>query len=127
MSASAVMLAASGSALLFAPSELQRVVSTARAVPVPPAVLQLWGASLLGLAAMSWVGRGLMLGGIYGRALVSGNLVHWTVGSFVAVRAALDQPTLGALWAATGLFGAFAVAFAGLLRRHPGADPPPAG
>ena len=126
MSAGAIVLAASGAALLFAPGEVQRVMSaTDAALPIPPAVLQLWGASLLGLAATSWVGRGLTLGGIYGRALVMGNLVHWMVGGFVTLRAALNQPSLGGLWAATALFGAFAAAFAWLLRRPPGVTPPP--
>ena len=120
MTASAALLAAAGLALLFVPGELQRLVTGSGQSSGPPVVLQLWGASLLGLAAMSWIGRGLVLGGIYGRALVMANLVHWTVGGLTAVREALDRPASAAAWAAAALFGGFAFAFAWLLRRHPG-------
>ena len=96
MTASAALLAAAGLALLFIPGELQRLVTGSGQSSGPPVVLQLWGASLLGLAAMSWIGRGRGLGGIYGRALVMANLVHWTVGGFTAVREVLDRPASGA-------------------------------
>jgi hypothetical protein len=124
MSMSAAALGAAGLALLFAPIELQHLLTAARPAPVPPMVLQLWGAGLLGLAVTNWVGRGLILGGIYARALVLGTAMHWTVGSLVALRAALDRPSVAVLWAATGLYGLFALAFAWLLRRHPGPTPP---
>lgn len=125
MSASALLLAAAGFALLFAPSGVQGLL-VPPGTAAPPQPLQLWSAALLGLAAMSWTGRGLTLGGIYGRALVLGNLVHWTVGALVAVRAALDHPSSAAPWAAVAVYGAFALAFGRLLRRHPGAAPAPA-
>ncbi len=125
MSASAFVLAAVGFALLFAPSGVQGLLPPPGAAAAPPLPLQLWSAALLGLAAMSWTGRGMTLGGIYGRALVLGNLVHWTVGALVAVRAALDHPGPGVPWAAVAVYGAFAIAFGRLLRRHPGAAPAP--
>lgn len=123
MSASALLLAAVGFAFLFAPSEVQRLLAAPDGSAAPPLPLQLWSAALLGLAATSWTGRGMTLGGIYGRALVLGNLVHWTVGALVAVRAALDGPGSVAPWAAVAVYGAFALAFGRLLRRHPGAGP----
>jgi hypothetical protein len=126
MSASALLLAAAGLAFLFAPSEVQRLLAAPDGSTAPPLLLQLWSAALLGLAATSWTGRGMTLGGIYGRALVVGNLVHWTVGALVAVRAALDRPGSGLLWAAVAVYGGFALAFGWLLRRHPGAAPAPA-
>jgi RimJ/RimL family protein N-acetyltransferase len=125
MSTSAIVLGIAGLALLFAPVELQRLVPPSSPAPVPPMVLQLWGAALLGLAATNWVGRGLILGGIYGRALVMGNAMHWTVGSLVGVRAVLDHPTSAGAWAAAALYGVFALAFTWLLRRHPLPVPPP--
>ncbi len=123
MSASALLLAAAGLAFLFAPSEVQGLLPPPGGAAAPPLFLQLWSAALLGLAATSWTGRGMTLGGIYGRALVLGNLVHWTVGALVAVRAAADDPASGVLWAAVAVHGAFALAFGRLLRRHPGAAP----
>ena len=121
MVSSAAILGAAGVALLFAPAELARLVAgsspgTAQSATLP---LQLWAAALLGLAAVDWIGRGLMLGGIYGRALVLGNLVHWFVAALVLLRAALDRPSAPALWAATALVGALAFLFYRLMRRHP--------
>lgn len=123
LTATAALLGIAGIALLFLPTELQRLVAP-QGVPVPPIVLQLWGAALLGLAATDWVGRGLILGGIYGRALVLGNLAHATVGALTGLRAALDRPDSAPLWAAAAIYGGLAVAFARLLRTHPGPDTP---
>ncbi|HEU4699397.1 MAG TPA: hypothetical protein VFS40_09460 [Gemmatimonadales bacterium] len=120
MVTSAAVLGAAGLALLFAPLELQRLVTAAEPPPVPAPLLQLGAAALLGLAATNWVGRGVTLGGIYGRALVLGNAMHWTVGSLVGLRAALDRPADVALWAVAAGCGGFALAFHWLLRRHPG-------
>ena len=122
LTATAALLGIAGIALLFLPTELQGLAGTRGGVPLPATVLQLWGAALLGLAATDWVGRGLILGGIYGRALVLGNLAHSTVGALAALRAALDHPGSAPLWAAVTIFGGLAVAFARLLRTHPGPD-----
>lgn len=122
MSLAAALLAAAGLALLFVPSEIQRIATGSSAEALSPVVLQLWSAALLALAAANWTGRGLVLGGIYGRALVLGNSMHWTVGGLVALRAAIDRPASAGLWMAVALYGLFAVAFARLLGRHPGRD-----
>ena len=124
MTAGAALLGIAGLALLFAPTELQRLVTGSGSPSVPPIALQLWGAGLLGLGAANWIGRGLILGGIYSRALVLANLVHWTVGALTSVRAAFDDRGAAALWAAAVVYGAFALAFTWLLGRHPGTTPP---
>ena len=121
---SAAVLGAAGLALLFAPAELWRLAAAPDTALASPITLQLWAAALLGLGATNWIGRGLTLGDIYGRALVVGNLVHWTVGAFVGARAALDRPSLPVLWAGTGLYGVFALLFWWLLKRHPVRVPP---
>jgi uncharacterized protein YjeT (DUF2065 family) len=119
MIASAVVLALAGVSLLFAPAELQRLTTTGDVAPVPPVVLQLWGAGLLALASADWIGSAVAIGGIYGRALVIANLVHWTVGGLSALRGALDRPSSALLWAAVAVYGLFAIGFAWLLRRDP--------
>ncbi len=122
MSLSAALLGAAGTALLFAPAEVQRLAGGSSAEALPPVVLQLWSAALLALAMTNWTGRGMTLGGIYGRPLVLGNAMHWTVGSLVALRGALDRPASTGLWMAAVLYGVLAVAFTRLLKRHPGPD-----
>lgn len=119
MTASALVLVLAGVALLFAPTELQRLVAAVAEAPVPPVVLQLWAAGLLALASADWIGRAVTVGGVYGRALVVGNLVHWSVGGLSALRAAFDHPASALLWAAVAVYGLFAIGFAWLLRRDP--------
>ena len=124
MSTSAAVLGAAGLTFLFAPVELQRLVVGPTAIPVPPILIQLWGAALLGLASANWLGRGLLLGGIYSRALVMGNVMHWTVGTLVGARAAMDRPALALWWVAAAVYGVFALGFTWLLYRHPLPTPP---
>lgn len=119
MVTSAAVTGAAGIALLFTPGEVYHLAAGAAAPPAAEGALQLWAAALLGLGAVSWIGRGLTLGGIYGRALVLGNLVHWTVGALVALRALFDRPAAPALWIVTALYGVLSFLFAGVLRRHP--------
>jgi hypothetical protein len=119
MTASALVLALAGVSLLFAPTELQSLTTTGDVAPVPPVLLQLWAAALLALAGADWIGRTVAIGGIYGRALVIGNLMHWTVGGLSALRGALDRPSSAPLWAAVAVYGLFAIGFAWLLRRDP--------
>ena len=123
MSASAVVLGLAGLALLFAPAEVARLAG-AGGSPAP-VVLQLWSAALLGAAAADWIGRGLTLGGIYGRALVVANAVHWTVAALVLVRAAIDGPRTPLAWVGVATCGFFAAGFNLLMRRHPGPAAPP--
>lgn len=123
MVTSAATLGVAGLALLFAPSELAGLVAAPDSALISPATLQLWAAALLGLGGTNWIGRGLTLGGIYGRALVLGNLVHWTIGSLVGLRAALDRPSVPVLWVGAGLYGVYAFLFYWLLKRHPVRDP----
>ena len=88
VTSAALVLFASGAVLLFAPVE---------AVPAAPLVAQLLGCALLGLAAADWTGRSSAVGGIYGRALVMGNLVTFSTGGLVALRAYLNVRSVNVL------------------------------
>lgn len=86
--ASALVLLAGGAAMLFAPD----VVLPRLVAGYPPAGLwlgQLLGAAWLGFAALDWLGRGALLGGIYGRPVVMANAVLHFVGAMVLLRAGL--------------------------------------
>ena len=84
--ASALLLALVGAALLFAPVEV-----LSRTVPdIPPSASwlgQLLGAAWLGLATMNWLARFTMVGGIYGRAIVSANAAAYFVSAMVMLSA----------------------------------------
>ena len=75
--ASALLLALVGAALLFAPVEV-----LSHTVPdIPPS------AAWLGLATMNWLARFTMVGGIYGRAIVSANAAAYFVSAMVMLSA----------------------------------------
>jgi len=81
--ASAAWLGTAGLALLFLSDQLLPLT-----VPGYPRngvwLGQLLAAGWLGLASMNWLQRGLVLGGIYGRPLLLGNLtVHFVSASSV--------------------------------------------
>lgn len=106
----ALCLGAAGLLFLFAPQETGAAL-------LPGAsgadkLIQLLGAALLGFAMMNWTAKGAALGGIYGRAVVIGNLMHLLGGAFVLVpRAFSGQTTTTALWILTGLYALGAALF----------------
>jgi hypothetical protein len=84
---SAAVLLVAGIALLFVPDTV-----LPRLVPAyPEAALwlgQLLGAAWLGMAALNWLNRSTVLGGIYGRPVVMANLALYCVSALVLLRAA---------------------------------------
>ena len=81
-------LGAAGAALLFAPREL----AAALGATGPDVLYQLLGATLLALASMNYIARGSALGGIYGRAIVTADQVHFTIGAIALCKYALREP-----------------------------------
>ena len=92
----AALLLVAGAALLFAPEVAFSAATLAG--PEPLVLAQLVGAALLGFAAANWTGRGAILGGIYGRAVVVGNQAFAFVGVLVLVRN-LPSERSPAFWA----------------------------
>jgi hypothetical protein len=86
MSAFAIYLATTGGLLLFAPQELGRAFGAG--LGASP-LLQLLGGALIGLGAADWMARQSPLGGIYGRAVVAANQLHFTVGALVLAKHSL--------------------------------------
>ena len=112
---SAVFLGAAGVALLFAPDALLPMAG----VPASAAWLgQLLAAALLALAALDWLNRDTLLGGIYGRTVVLPNAAFHFIGATSVLRAAADLRS-GALWIVGMTLGLFAAAYAWLLFRGP--------
>ena len=116
----AALLALSGLALLFAPE----LVVADSPDPRPPVLAQLVGASLLGFAAANWTGRGAVLGGIYGRAVVVGNQAFAFVGALVLLRSLPADPGAG-FWVLLLVLAFGAVLYSVLLFRPPPHDAAP--
>lgn len=83
----AVLLVVAGAALLFEPDTFMRTDGkTGNA-----ATAQFLAAALLGFGAANWIARSSGVGGIYGRALVVGNFVGFSIAGLVALRAFLNS------------------------------------
>ena len=120
--ASAALLLLGGVALLFAPD----VVLPALAPGVPPSALwlgQLLGAAWLAVAALNWLQRSSVLGGIYGRPVVMANVVLHFVGALVLLRALREPGTARAAWGLAVPMAVLALVYGALLLRGP-FDPP---
>lgn len=114
VAAYAALLALCGVALLFAPSEVEALVSGGgHGVPV---LAQLLGGALLGFAAANWLARHSVLGGIYGRAVVAGNLAFAFVGTLSLLGGTPAEPGVG-FWALLAVLMTGAVLFGWLLFR----------
>jgi hypothetical protein len=99
--------AVAGAALLFAPDDIAAWLGS----PGMDLILQLYAAALLALAAMNYIARGSSLGGIYGRAVVTADQVHFTIGALVLIRHALRSPVSPVFWIVVATYAAGAVFF----------------
>lgn len=116
--ASAAILFAGGLVLLFAPD----VVLPRLIAGFPPSAAwlgELLGAGWLGLAAMNWFQRGLMLGGIYGRPVVMANLVAYAITALTLLRAITRAEASAALWIVLAPSVVLATTYGALLLRGP--------
>ena len=115
---SAALLLLGGLALLFASD----VLLPALVPGFPPAAAWLgqWlGAAWLGVAAMNWLQRAAMLGGIYGRPIVLANLALYFVSALSLLRALLGGAAPPAAWWVLVPAAVLAVAYGTLLLRGP--------
>ena len=120
---SATVLLLGGAGLLFAADEVLPVL-----VPgFPPGgawLGQLLGAAWLAVAALNWLQRASVLGGIYGRPVVLANLTLYFVSALTLLRTALGGLAPGRaapamLWMLCTVMAVMAAAYGALLLRGP--------
>lgn len=111
LTASAIVLGVMGAATSFLPVEILSVVDAGSDRSVATLV-QLLGAALFGFAMLNWMARGAPAGGIYGRPIVIGNLVHFSVAGIALAKVAAvgGMPPLGLVL--TAVYAGFAISFA---------------
>lgn len=124
MEATAVVLGVAALALIFAP-ELALARFGIGQVPAAIPLGELYGAALFGLAITAWFARTMLLGGIYGKAIVAGGFSHALVGVFALVHAVRASSDNGFLWGACAVYALLAIAF-GMLMFGPGPAAPAA-
>jgi hypothetical protein len=96
MSISAAFMALLGLAGSFLPEASLRLIGTE---PDTPTVIlvQVTAALYMGFAIVNWMARGTVIGGIYGRPLTMGNLLHFAVVAALLIKASVVHQTIGVM------------------------------
>jgi len=118
MTVSALVLVALGVPCLFAPDlVLERFTGTSS----PPAelIVQITGALYAGFAVLDWMAKGTLIGGIYGRPLALGNLLHFFAAGLALIKAAPSFPQPLIAWPLAGVYAVIAVGFGLVIFRNP--------
>lgn len=92
MTISALFLAILGLAASFLPLEILSYAGS-RPESATALLVQITGSLYLGFAMLNWLSRGQVFGGIYGRPLVLGNLMHFAVAAAALVKMHLVSMT----------------------------------
>ena len=110
MVSSAAVNATLGLAASFLPREIASY-TTAEDSGLSLLLIQAAGALYLGFAFLNWMLRGNPMGGIYGRPVVVGNLLHFVVMAIALWKAVASGPRLLPIVVATIVYTVFAVWF----------------
>lgn len=85
MITTSIYLGLVGIGLTFLPQEIVKFL-TAVADQTSILAFQILGALYLGFAMMNWMSKNSMIGGIYNRPLVFGNLLHFLISTFALIK-----------------------------------------
>lgn len=118
MIASALFTGLLGLSLTFFPEELLSLYGIAVVAPLPK-IIQLLGAAYLGYAMMNWMAKGQLFGGIYGRPMAMGNMLHYFAGAAALLKNYQPLQHNGLYLAVMGLYVLFAILFGYLLFTSP--------
>jgi hypothetical protein len=118
MVGSALVMALLGLVVSFFPQE---IINTAGAGPSGTLVLflQVLGAQYIAFGMVNWMTRESILGGIYGRPIVMGNSIHFTIGAVVLLKGLIAHSSTITLWVVCGIYCLLALLFSAKLFRHP--------
>ena len=120
MIASAVFFGLMGIGLSFLPEELYGYVST-EVNQISILMLQILGAAYLGFAMLNLMTRNNLIGGIYGKPLILGNLVHFLVSSFALIKIlGKIENHFEVILVLTIIYAAFTLGFGFLFITNPG-------
>jgi hypothetical protein len=107
-----------GLILTFMPDEVLRFSSI-----VPTAIVlllaQVCGALYVGFAMLNWIARANLIGGIYSRPVVIGNLLHFTMVALVLIRSIVNGQRGNLFVIGLCCYAVFAVWFGRVLFAHP--------
>jgi hypothetical protein len=118
LSVSALTMFAAGLALSLLPQEALVAVGAAPA-PLQVLLLQVTGALYLGFGMLNWMNRGNLVGGIYARPLVVGNLLHFAAVAIAVLKLVTVGERTPAVLVGGAVYVVLALGFARALLTSP--------
>lgn len=116
---SCIFLGISGAILTFIPDEIISSLSITTN-SISTVLLQLLGALYLGFAMLNWMTKESLIGGIYNKPLVIGNLMHFGVGAFALIKLVSKIQIHSELIISLAIvYAVFAILFAYVSRTNP--------
>lgn len=115
MTSCAAILMIAGIALSFLPQE----AASAFFPGTDPLLLQIVGALYFASGMTNWTARESLIGGIYGRPVLIGNLTHFVIGALTFVKYISSGGSAPLLLAAAVVYTSFAMQFSVLFFRQP--------
>ena len=117
MTAASIVLGATGIALSFFPQEISMLLH-AHTTTTLTVILQLLGALYFSFAMLNWLAKDSLLGGIYGRPIVAGNVTHFVIGALTLLKVLSQNQEIVILIAAI-VYAVFAVLFSLVMYKNP--------
>jgi hypothetical protein len=120
MTATALYLGIIGFGLTFLPQEIAGFFNT-ETNHTFILTLQIFGSLYLGFGMMNWIAKNKLVGGIYNRPLVFGNLLHFLVSAFALIKVVgkYSEKQFIVILTISILYSFFAACFVYLLRKSP--------
>jgi hypothetical protein len=121
MGSSALVMGAAGVAGLFMPQEIAAALGIS-ATGALPSLLQIHAALLLAFAMLDWMAKDSLIGGIYNRPVLVGNVTHFAIGAITLLKLVVRNAAPPII-AATVIYVVFAIGFGMLLFSSPVSRP----
>ena len=119
MTTSAIFLAVIGMLLSFLPNETADYLNAESNLSTI-LFLKILSALYLGFGILNWMAKGTLIGGIYNRPIVIGNLMHFGVGAIALVKVVpIIQTHSEIIVSLTADYLIFAILFAYVFRTNP--------
>ena len=117
MTVASIVPGATGIALSFLPQEITLLLD-AHTTTTLTVILQLLGALYFGFAMLNWMAKDSLLGGIYGRPIVAGNVTHFVIGALALLKVLSQNHEIVILIAAI-IYSFFALLFTLVMYKNP--------
>ena len=102
----------------FLPQEMLQYMDI-ESTGFPPWVVQILGALYFAFAMINWTAKDNVMGGIYSRPIVIGNITHFFMGTLTLIKAVSPGESPAWLWVATVIYAAMAISFTSVMFRGP--------